>query len=175
MILPAEVPVSLYIDIWKWTTCLWIQVVCRPNQVGFNKQTTFNSLAPGRFEPNFGEVISMLISVTDGWGISCKIALRWMPLDLTDDKSTLVQVMVWCRQATSHYLCQCWPRYMSTYGVTRPQWVNVWLHITTTNFLIYQCFEWMLWTLFQYKDHLSRYMYGDSHHKHEGYETVLSL
>ena len=23
---------------------------------------------------------------------------------LTDDKSTLVQVMAWCRQATSHYL-----------------------------------------------------------------------
>ena len=28
-------------------------------------------------------------------------------LDLTDDKSTLVQVMAWCRQATSHYLNQC--------------------------------------------------------------------
>ena len=62
--------------------------------------------------------------MTDGWGISCKIALRWMPLDLTDDKSTLVQVMAWCRQATSHYLSQCWPRFMSPYGVTRPQWVN---------------------------------------------------
>ena len=47
-----------------------------------------------------------------------------MPLDLTDDKSTLVQVMVWCRQATSHYLSQCWPRSMAPNGVTRPQWVN---------------------------------------------------
>ena len=47
-----------------------------------------------------------------------------MSLDLTDDKSTLVQVMAWCRQATSHYLSQCWPRSMSQYGVTRPQWVN---------------------------------------------------
>ena len=63
--------------------------------------------------------------MTDGWGISCKIALRWMPLDLTNDKSTLVQVMAWCRQATSHYLSQCWPRFMSPYGVTRPQWVNL--------------------------------------------------
>ena len=51
-------------------------------------------------------------------------ALRWMPWDLTDDKSTLVQVMAWCRQATSHYLNQCWPSSMSPYGVTRPQWVN---------------------------------------------------
>ena len=38
--------------------------------------------------------------------------------------STLVQVMAWCRQATSHYLSQCWPRYVSPYGVTRPQWVK---------------------------------------------------
>ena len=42
----------------------------------------------------------------------------------TDDKSTLVQVMAWCHQATSHYLSQCWPRSLSPYGATRPQWVN---------------------------------------------------
>ena len=48
-------------------------------------------------------------------------------LDFTDDhfdQSTLLQVMAWCRQATSHYLSQCWPRSLSQYGVTRPQWVN---------------------------------------------------
>ena len=50
--------------------------------------------------------------------------LTWMPQDLTDDKSTLVQVMAWCRQATSHYLNHCWPRSSTPYGVTRPQWVN---------------------------------------------------
>ena len=47
-----------------------------------------------------------------------------MPQNLTDDKSTLVQVMAWCRQATSHYPNQCWPRSPMPYGVTRPQWVN---------------------------------------------------
>ena len=47
-----------------------------------------------------------------------------MPLDLTNDKSTLIQVMAWCRQATSHYLSQYCPRSMSPNGVTRPQWVN---------------------------------------------------
>ena len=57
------------------------------------------------------------------WDIFCEIALRRMSLDLTDDKSTLVQVMPWCRQATSHYLNQCWPRSLSPYDVTRPQWV----------------------------------------------------
>ena len=49
-----------------------------------------------------------------------------MSLDFTDDDhSTLVQVMSWCRQATSHYLSQCWPSYLAPHGVTRPQWVNM--------------------------------------------------
>ena len=36
--------------------------------------------------------------------ISWDIALRWMSLDLTDDNTTLVQVMSLYHQATSHYL-----------------------------------------------------------------------
>ena len=47
-----------------------------------------------------------------------------MSLDFTDDQSTLVQVMAWCHQATSHYLSQCWLRSLSPYGITRPQWVD---------------------------------------------------
>ena len=73
----------------------------------------------------FGWVILKLTSVTDCWVTSCEIPLSWISLNLTDDKSTLVQVMAWCRQATSHYLNKCWPRSMSLYGITRPQWVNV--------------------------------------------------
>ena len=46
----------------------------------------------------------------EGWDTCCEIALRRKSLDLTDDKSTLVQVMAWCHHATSHYLNQCWPR-----------------------------------------------------------------
>ena len=85
---------------------------------------SFNSLAPGKFEWNFRHVIFKQILVIDGWGICHEIALMWMPLDFTDDQSTLVQAMAWCRQATSHYLSQCWPRSLSPSGVTRPQWVN---------------------------------------------------
>ena len=83
-----------------------------------------NSLAPGKFQFKFRSVMFKLTLVNGGWGISYEIALRWMPLDLTDDKLTLVQVMAWCRQATSHYLSQCWLRSMSPNGVTRPQWVK---------------------------------------------------
>ena len=99
--------------------------------------TWFNSLAPGRFRFNFRLVIFKLTLVNGGWGISYEIALRWMPLDLIDDKSTLVQLMAWRCQATSHYLSQCWPRSMSPKGITRPQWVNsfwpgdaIWQHRT---------------------------------------------
>ena len=86
--------------------------------------TCFNTLAPGIFEWNFRYIIFKQISVIDGWGISCEIALIWMSLDFTDDQSTLVQVMAWCHQATSHYLSQCWLSSLSPYGVARPQCVN---------------------------------------------------
>ena len=79
-----------------------------------------NSLAPGRFQFNFRWVIFKLTLVNGGWGISYE-----MVLDLTDDKSTLVWVMAWCHQETSHYLSQCWHRSMLSNGITRPQWVNI--------------------------------------------------
>ena len=87
-----------------------------------------DSLAPGRFKVNFRWVIFKLILVVNDWGMSCETALIWMSLDHIYGELTLVQTMAWCRQATSHYLSQCWPRSLSPYGVTRPQWFN----ITTT-------------------------------------------
>ena len=83
-----------------------------------------NSLAPGTCGSNFNSMMFKLIIEKRNFSTPCKIALRWMSQNLTNEKSTLVQVMVWCRQATSHYLSQCWPRSMLQYGVTRPQWVN---------------------------------------------------
>ena len=50
--------------------------------------------------------------------------LSGMLQTLTNEQSTLVQVMVWCRQATGHYLSWCWPRSLSLYDTTRPHWVN---------------------------------------------------
>ena len=82
-----------------------------------------NSLTHGTFGWSFRQVIFKLIVVIDCWGVSTKIGIRWIQLDLTDDRSTLVQVMAWCCQATSHYLSQCWPSPISPYGLTRPQWV----------------------------------------------------
>ena len=49
-----------------------------------------------------------------------------MFLKITDDKSTLVQVMAWCHQAISSNLNQCWPTFMSPYGIIRPQLSSLW-------------------------------------------------
>ena len=87
-------------------------------------------MAPGKFEWNFRYVIFKWILGIDGWGLFSEIAPIWMSLDFIDDQSTLVHVMAWWRQATSHYVSQCWPRSLSPYGVTRPQWVNYWPSMT---------------------------------------------
>ena len=58
-------------------------------------KTFINSLAPWKFEWRY--VIFKQMLVIDGWGICCEIALISVSLDLTDDQSTLVQVMAWCR------------------------------------------------------------------------------
>ena len=94
---------------------------------GFPHDEQLNSLAPWRFEWNFRWIILKLILVISGWGGSCEIALRWTSVDLLGDRSTLVQVMAWCHQATNHYLSQCWPISMSPYSVSRPQWVKIML------------------------------------------------
>ena len=91
--------------------------------------TKINSLATGKFEWNFRHVIFKQILVIDSWRICCEIAVIRMSLDFTDDQSTLVQVMAWCRQAPSHYLSHCWPRSLSPYGIARPQWVNKWYQL----------------------------------------------
>ena len=87
----------------KWRPfCLGLDVLTlkqewpiRVKLCGIIRKQGINSLVPGTFEWNF-KAIFMLILVIGGWRISCCIDLRWMSLDLTDDKSTLVQVMVWC-------------------------------------------------------------------------------
>ena len=55
------------------------------------------------------------------WFVTPSCSL-WHHCNVISDKSTLVQVMAWCHQTTSHYLNQCCWSYMMPYGITRPQW-----------------------------------------------------
>ena len=57
------------------------------------------------------------------WALPVKLFVSaTLPLN---DWSILVQVMALCHQATHDYLSRCWPRSMSPFEVTIPQWVNV--------------------------------------------------
>ena len=85
----------------------WTKSIPRMAVVNTIHSDYFNSLAPGKFEWNFRHVIFKQILVIDGWGISCEIALIWMSQDFTNDQSTLVQVMAWCRQAHMYLLQWC--------------------------------------------------------------------
>ena len=82
------------------------------------------NMLTGSLGCHFKTAIFNLVLLIGIFTLSNDNALRWMPWDLNDDESTLVQVMAWCRQATSQYLNQCWLSSMSPYGVTRPQWIN---------------------------------------------------
>ena len=55
----------------------------------------FNSLALGRSECDSKNVIFILVLLIGIFRSSHEDALWWMPHDLTDDKSTLVQAMSW--------------------------------------------------------------------------------
>ena len=55
----------------------------------------FNSLAPGRCGSNFASVFGKCILQNDILNTFCDIGLRWMSQNITDDKSTLVQVKAW--------------------------------------------------------------------------------
>ena len=48
-----------------------------------------------------------------------------MPQDVTDDKSTMIQVMASCYQAANHYPIQCWLISISPYEVIRSQWLKL--------------------------------------------------
>ena len=53
-------------------------------------------------------------------------------------KSTLIQVMAWCRQVPSHYLSQCWPRSVSSwYDATWPRWVKWWPKSSPSHLISY--------------------------------------
>ena len=97
-----------------WTNACWSIVNWTPR----NKI----HVAPEKCGGNFTSLYFKVIYRIEILGTPCEIGLsRWVPQNRTDDKSIVVQIIAWCRQATSHYLSQCWPRSMTSYGITRLQ------------------------------------------------------
>ena len=83
----------------------------------------FNSLSPGKYGKNLKREKLKFIIQNSSLNTPCELAHWWMLWNVFNEMSTLVQVMAWCRQAPHHCLRQCWPRSLSSYGVTRIHWV----------------------------------------------------
>ena len=60
------------------------------------------------------QIFIVTVWVTDNF-----LAKNWS--SIIRELSQYKDGMTWCHQATSHYIC--WPRSMSPYGITLPQWV----------------------------------------------------
>ena len=85
----------------------------------YNQEFSTHGPLPEGYSNIFKYVIFKHFDVDNVQNSFCEIALSWMLTGLIHDKSILVQVMVWCRHAASHFLNQCWPRFMSSHRVTR--------------------------------------------------------
>ena len=92
---PCDKPLSEPMEVSVYVSLGLNEITQRPR---------LNSLVPGRCGCNLKLVIFKLTSRLDILSISCEIALRWMPKDFTDDKSTLVEVITWANVDPVLYL-----------------------------------------------------------------------
>ena len=83
-------------------------------------------LAKVRCVGNSQSLIFEFIIENSKLGTCYKTALKWMPQNLINEKSALVQAMTWCHQATSHYLSE--PMLTTIY-------VTIWRHEATISYL----------------------------------------
>ena len=98
--------VSLLWDLFTWTKYI-------------------NQLIPGRYILYLRWLNFNHIPVIAFYSISWETHLIRMQQGLVDDELTLVQVMDCCRQATRHYLKLIRSNFVTAYGFTRSQWVDL--------------------------------------------------
>ena len=95
-------------------------------------------------------VISTHILTIDILRICYENGLSLTQMNPIRDRPTLAQVIAWGRQATSYYLCRCWPRSVSSYGANRQQCIkNVCKNIDVRTVHLETCTHgsWFVWFL----------------------------
>ena len=75
------------------TVCIYIYIVYFESE--------FELIGPGRCDSDFKSVTPEYMLWINFMSNSYEIALRWMPRNTSDDKSTLIYAMAWCSQTTS--------------------------------------------------------------------------
>ena len=109
-----NIPALIQIMAWHHPSMSWI-ILCHSilgewhdrwvkSHKSYHKCHDVYSLAPRRCNSNLKSIIFKLIIQNTSLCTQCEIVVKWMPQEPTNEKSTFVQVMAWCHQATSHYL-----------------------------------------------------------------------
>ena len=110
--------------IWRHSSQLWVNFESGSGLLFHKTMLLLTALSQGRSGCDFKDAIYSFNLLIGIFRYSSDNALLIMPQNLPGDKSALVQVMAWCRQATSHYLNQRWPRSLTHICGTKRRWVN---------------------------------------------------
>ena len=102
---------------------------------GGNVEMILTHWPPGRHGCHFKTAIFNLVLLIGIFTLSNNNAPRWMPWDLTDGKSTLVQVMAWGRQATQ----TCWQ------STSNERWSHAESKLAYANYPNTTCFKESQW------------------------------
>ena len=108
--------------------------------------------------------------MVDILSISPEIALRWI-----DDQATLLQVMAWCHQASSHYLNQCCSNSMTPYGITKGLIYQLCSHTYNCRRLYNRVTSYALYILFQANIHCADNLGRQALHLVAGTGSIKSL
>ena len=82
------------------------------------------------------------ISFDENVWISLKMSMKFVPKVRINNITSLVLIMAWCGQATSHYLNQWWFILLTHICVTWPRWVNS-CHVEYIWRIIKICFSFL--------------------------------
>ena len=116
-------------------------------------------LGPWGHGSNFKCAAFLLYIQKNSLATGCECPFRWIPQNLNDDKSTLVQVVAWCHQATSHYLepvliliCV-----NISYHKTTVSSIATWLHAVNQQFGKKKRNSYVAWTSSIKNNYLQKY------------------
>ena len=106
-------------------------------------------MRPRRSGHNFADDMFRCVFLIEKVWISIEISLEFDTKSPINNMPTMVQIMAWRLQATSHYLNQPWPNVLAHLCVTPPGWVlNEWLNqrniISTKHSIGAKCVNKML-------------------------------
>ena len=120
----------------NWILLFHQACLCHVGNVSFVNIIIIDSSLPGQNGRHFADDIFRCIFVNEKLCILIKISLKFVPKDLIDNYSTLVQVMAWCRRGNKPLPEPMLPSSLTHLWGTRGRW-GKWKVSTFVIFVLY--------------------------------------